>query len=170
MGTVPSCHPSNARPPGSSSNSSKISPSQTVTFSPTLHPHKPFSGNTYGFPRKCCKQKTYGKAKSFSCNTYKKQGGGGPALRIRQGCASCVRQRRRSRRILLRPHSFVLQCIESVPQFLCNQAVPYSFSKLPRCHPTISILGIVCRTQRRKVTFFVLSFQQLTHSSKLRIL
>jgi len=42
-------------------------------------PHKSLSCNTYGFPRKCCKQTTYGRAKSFSCNTYKKQGGGGPA-------------------------------------------------------------------------------------------
>src|SRR5216683_1943211 len=49
-----------------------------VTFSPTLRPRKSFSGNTYGSPRRCCKQKSYGRAKSFSCNTYKKQGGGGP--------------------------------------------------------------------------------------------
>src|SRR5882724_9018083 len=35
-------------------------------------PRKSFSCNTYGFPRKCCKQKTYGMAKSFRCNTYKK--------------------------------------------------------------------------------------------------
>ena len=86
MGT-PLVPPSNARPPDSPSSSSKISPSHSVTFLPTPRPRKSFSGNTYGFPRKCCKQKTYGKAKSFSCNTYKKQGGGGPALRIRQGCA-----------------------------------------------------------------------------------
>jgi hypothetical protein len=36
---------------------------------------KSFSCNTYGSSRKCCKQKTYGLAKSFRCNTYKKQGG-----------------------------------------------------------------------------------------------
>src|SRR5882724_13706292 len=36
-----------------------------------------FSCNTYGFPRKCCKQKTYGRTKPFRCNTYKKQGGRG---------------------------------------------------------------------------------------------
>src|SRR5229473_6111889 len=36
-----------------------------------------FSCNTYGSPRKCCKQKTYGLAKPFRCNTYKKHGGGG---------------------------------------------------------------------------------------------
>ena len=37
---------------------------------------KSFSCNTYGFPRKCGKQKTYGTAKPFRCNTYKKHGGG----------------------------------------------------------------------------------------------
>src|SRR6266478_4973292 len=36
---------------------------------------KAFSCNTYGSPRKCCKQKTYSRAKPFRCNTYKKQGG-----------------------------------------------------------------------------------------------
>src|SRR5713226_3946926 len=38
---------------------------------------KSFSCNTYGSPRKCCKQKTYGLAKPFRCNTYKKHGGRG---------------------------------------------------------------------------------------------
>src|SRR6266436_6387892 len=41
---------------------------------------KSFSCNTYGTPRKCCKQKTYGLAKPFRCNTYKKHGGGGPVM------------------------------------------------------------------------------------------
>ncbi len=36
---------------------------------------KSFTCNTYSPPRKCCKQKTYGLAKPFRCNTYKKQGG-----------------------------------------------------------------------------------------------
>src|SRR6266850_2393823 len=94
MGT-PLVPPSNVRRPDSPSSSSKISPSHSVTFLPTPRPRKSFSGNT-----------------------YKKQGGGGPALRIRQGCASCVRQRRRSRRILLRPHSFILQCTKTASQFL----------------------------------------------------
>src|SRR6266851_10003998 len=35
---------------------------------------KSFSCNTYGSPRKCCKQKTYGLANPFRCNTYKKRG------------------------------------------------------------------------------------------------
>jgi hypothetical protein len=36
---------------------------------------KSFTCNTYGPPRKCCKQKTYGQAKPFRCNTYRKHGG-----------------------------------------------------------------------------------------------
>jgi len=68
------CPASHGRPPSSPSNPSKVLPSQTVTFSPTDHPCKPFKYNTYGPPRKYCKQKTYGKPKSFKCNTYKKQG------------------------------------------------------------------------------------------------
>jgi hypothetical protein len=35
---------------------------------------KSFSCNTYGSPRKCCKQKTYRLAKPFRCNTYKNSG------------------------------------------------------------------------------------------------
>ncbi len=71
------CPANHARPPGSPSNSFKIFSPHPVTFSPILRPHKSFSGNTYGSPRKCCKQKTYGRPKFISCNTYKKQGGGG---------------------------------------------------------------------------------------------
>ena len=37
--------------------------------------HKSFSCNTYEYPRKCCKQKTYSMGKPFRCSTYKKQGG-----------------------------------------------------------------------------------------------
>jgi hypothetical protein len=39
-----------------------------------------FRCNTYGSPRKCCKQKTYGMAKLFRCNTYKKHGEGVQSL------------------------------------------------------------------------------------------
>src|SRR6266704_2792457 len=63
-------------PPRSPSNSFKIIGPHEVTFVPTVRLRKSFSCNTYGFPRKCCKQKTYRRANSFSCNTYKKQGGG----------------------------------------------------------------------------------------------
>ncbi len=41
---------------------------------------KSFSCNTYGSPRKCCKQKTYDLAKPFRCNIYKKHGGGAPVM------------------------------------------------------------------------------------------
>jgi hypothetical protein len=50
-------------------------------FVTSLRPYflssKFFSWNTYGPPRKCCKQKTYSGAKRFRCNTYKKTGGRG---------------------------------------------------------------------------------------------
>src|SRR6267143_2923918 len=50
----------------------------------TSHPSfKSFRYNTYGSPRKCCKQKTYDQAKPFRCNTYEKQGGGGQLLLTR---------------------------------------------------------------------------------------
>jgi len=68
-----------SRPPGSPSSYLKIIGPHKVTCSPTVRVRKSFSCNTYGFPRKCCKQKTYGRANSFRCNTYKKQGGGGRA-------------------------------------------------------------------------------------------
>jgi hypothetical protein len=66
---------SHLRPPGSASSPFKIFPSQAATFAPILRPHKSFSCNTYETPCKCCKQKTYDMAKTFRCNTYKKQGG-----------------------------------------------------------------------------------------------
>src|SRR5712692_762624 len=50
---------------------------QTFRRADVPYPPKSFSCNTYGSPRKCCKQKTYGPAKPFRCNTYKKQGAGG---------------------------------------------------------------------------------------------
>src|SRR5229473_5306759 len=61
-----------------------------------------FSCNTYGFPRKCCRQKTYGMAKFFRCNIYKKQGGGGPALR-HSGAQPCARSGHRHPSA---PHSY----------------------------------------------------------------
>src|SRR5882724_7733102 len=71
------------RPPGSPPNSFKIIGSYEVTFSPTVRLRKPFSCNTYGPPRKCCKQKTYRMVNSCRCNTYKKQGGVGGAVLFR---------------------------------------------------------------------------------------
>src|SRR6267378_8462148 len=49
-------------------------------FVASAPPHKSFSCNTYESPPKYCKQKTYGVAKLFRCNTYKKQGGGVPIM------------------------------------------------------------------------------------------
>ena len=69
--------PNPRRPPGTPSKSFKITWPYEVALSRTDHLHKSFSCNIYGSPRKCCKQKTYGLAKPFRCNTYKKQGGGG---------------------------------------------------------------------------------------------
>jgi hypothetical protein len=46
----------------------------TFDFQPHLS-SKSFNCNTYGSPRKCCKQKTYCTAKPFRCNTYKKHRG-----------------------------------------------------------------------------------------------
>jgi hypothetical protein len=51
-----------------------------LAFSPTDRSSNSFRCNTYGFPRKCCKQKTYDRPKPFSCNTYKKHGGRGSHL------------------------------------------------------------------------------------------
>jgi hypothetical protein len=44
-------------------------------FANLLRYHYSSPRNTCVFPRKCCKQKTYGMAKPFRCNTYKKTGG-----------------------------------------------------------------------------------------------
>src|SRR5580704_17453237 len=68
-------------------NPLRVSPSQTVTLSPTPRPRKSFIRNTYKSPRKCCNQKTYTKPNSFRCNTYKKPGGGGPALPLPTKCS-----------------------------------------------------------------------------------
>src|SRR6266852_1834430 len=72
------------RPLASSLGLAPISHSQSPILLPTDHCPlttsnywvKPFSCNTYASLRKCCKQKTYGQAKSFTCNTYKKPGVG----------------------------------------------------------------------------------------------
>src|SRR5258708_802271 len=49
---------------------------QTLRRADVPYPPKSFSCNTYGSPRKCCKQKTYVVAKPFRCTTYKKPGVG----------------------------------------------------------------------------------------------
>ena len=76
MGTVPSCPAIYALPRRGPSNSSKIIRSDPVTFLQTGRPRKSFTFNTCELSRKCGKQRTYRKPKSFRCNTYKKEGGG----------------------------------------------------------------------------------------------
>ena len=58
---------------GGAPSSFQLPTSKTLT---SQNCFKSFSSNTYGSPRKCCKQKTYGLSKPFRCNTYKKQGVG----------------------------------------------------------------------------------------------
>jgi hypothetical protein len=148
------------RPPGSPSNSSKIFPSKTVTFSPTPRPHNPFSCNTYESPRKCCKQKSYGMANSFRCNTYRKHGGGGHASRRFNippfSCAVCAPFAARfsyrdipnvsaGRFFDLSPFfssSSALFCPPGALQSFYNQFVPHSFHRnggVP--HPLPSVTG-----------------------------
>src|SRR5260370_24225701 len=43
-----------------------------------------------------CKQKTYGTAKSFRCNTYKKHGGGGPSFPFWNSCLGAGQRHPRS--------------------------------------------------------------------------
>ena len=85
------------RPPGSPSNSFKIIGPHEVTFVPTVRLRKSFSCNTYRFPRKCCKQKTYRMANSFVCNTYKKQGVGGVSIILTSQLGSLGTTKDRSR-------------------------------------------------------------------------
>ncbi len=55
-------------------------PYLVTSLLPYLFLSKSFICNTYASPRKCCKQKTYGLAKPFRCNTYRKHGGGAPIM------------------------------------------------------------------------------------------
>src|SRR5947209_24805 len=79
---VKHAHPERAsRAEGSLLAASLRSPARlAVAFSPTDRSSNSFSCNTYRFPRKCCKQKTYDRAKPFSCNTDNKHRGGGHIL------------------------------------------------------------------------------------------
>src|SRR4029077_2265330 len=112
------------------SNSLRTFSPHPVTFSPTPRPRKSFSGNTYGSPRKCCKQKTYGIPKSFSCNTYKKQGVGGVVVNQTSGerCLSRATIGSEGPLLLIRKKA-------SFTELLCFQAFMYSFPQrqLLRC-------------------------------------
>ena len=69
-----------------------VSPFQLLISKPLTSQNcfKSFSCNTYASPRKCCKQKTYGLAKPFRCNTYKKQGGWGQSGAIVPYCLPLI--------------------------------------------------------------------------------
>src|SRR5260370_42591615 len=69
-----------SRPPGSPSSYLKIIGPHKVTCSPTVRVRKSFSCNTYGFPRKCCKQKTYGRLTPLDATLTKNRGVGGAPL------------------------------------------------------------------------------------------
>jgi len=59
---------------------------------------KSFNCNTYGSPRKCCKQRTYFSVKPFRCNTYKKPGEGSQLWLTRNPVRSTVLSNHRERR------------------------------------------------------------------------
>ena len=92
--------------------------SQVVTFSPALRPHNSFRCNTYGHPRKCCKQKAYGLTKSFKCNTYKKSGGALDVAIFRRSVTQSaspmeLRDARTFRRVFGHCHSGHRRCYHS---------------------------------------------------------
>jgi len=148
-----------ASPPCGPSNSYKLFASLAVAFSPTAPSPNPFSCNTYGLPRKCCKQKTYGRAKSFSCNTYKKQGGGGPST-----------PKPATRHTLL-PNglkSFLFAFLRTLlrspkTQPFYFQAIPHSLSKITGgggysvCNFPSSPLRTLCALSVSALSFFRLS-------------
>ena len=57
----------------------RLSLQSTLPCGPIMFPCKSFRSNTSKILRKCSFQKTYGKAKSFRSNTYKKTGGPPPS-------------------------------------------------------------------------------------------
>jgi len=120
--------PNHARLPRSPSDSFKIVGPPPVTFSPTLRLRKSFSCNTYGLPRKCCKQKTYGRAKPFRCNTYKKPGG--HLLQAKSISLFC-----RLSPPLLTPLFPLLQRF-NVQTFRRANSLPYPLTSLPRLRET----------------------------------
>ncbi len=71
-------------PPASPNPVEALARKSSPYFASSLPPYflfsKSFICNTYASPRKCCKQKTYGLAKPFRCNTYRKHGGGAPIM------------------------------------------------------------------------------------------
>ncbi len=94
---------------------------------------KSFICNTYASPRKCCKQKTYGPAKPFRCNTYKKHGGGA-AIMVNQALE------------ISRPtssHALCLRASEVSSAFRLPYPLPSSVSRNPFvCHSYENCRGV----------------------------
>jgi len=93
---------------------------------------KSFTCNTYGSPRKCCKQKTYGTAKPFRCNTYRKPGVGVPRLSTfrRADVPAC---RRGSDLSPLFSPSYSLTYTTDAAQSFWNQSVTHTFHRDGGC-------------------------------------
>jgi len=140
VGTIPPCPANHARPPGSPSNFFRILPPHTVPFSPTIHCRKSFSCNTYGFPRKRCKQKTYARTKPFRCNTYKKTGGWGVLLLTSSLCFPTFK--RAFNRPLFSIASTLFHFPYPVTPLLACPPWRATPTKTAGCVPTISILEL----------------------------
>jgi len=147
-----------ASPPCGPSNSYKLFASLAVAFSPTAPSPNPFSCNTYGLPRKCCKQKTYDRPKPFRCNTYKKQGGGGPSTPKPATCHTALSNGLKS--FLFRFLRTLLHSPKTQPFYF--QAIPHSCQKPPGWGESVlsflsSPLRTLCALSVSALSFFRLS-------------
>ena len=114
---------------------------------------KPFSCNTYGPPRNCCKQKTYIPAKPFSCNTYRKRGVGesSPLSSPTFRCAVCIPKgvtgrydvqtfRRGSDLSPFFSSSYSHTSTTATAQLFWNQSITHHSHRDGRCAPPVLIL------------------------------
>src|SRR5882672_4263226 len=80
MGTVPSCHPSNARPPGSSSNSSKISHPRPLPSHQHFIPVGPLAATLMDSPASVANKRLTARLNPLAA-TLTKNRGVGPTFR-----------------------------------------------------------------------------------------
>ena len=80
MGTVPSCHPSNARPPGSSSNSSKISHPRPLPSHQHFVPVSPLAATLMESPASVANKRLTARLNPLAATLTKNRGGGGSRL------------------------------------------------------------------------------------------
>jgi len=119
--TVPGLRPLRPTPTNSSHFSPPLSRRQ-------LTPLTSLAATLMSLPRKCCKHKTYGKAKSFRCNTYKNPGVRECPRKSWKTCASWPR----GVAFLLKFFPFtLLRTLLHSPktQLFCFQAIPHSLRK-----------------------------------------